>query len=56
MLARELNIEPTELPQLLDRYAATATQAIDPSARAYLQTFPSFADACSELGDGVLEG
>jgi hypothetical protein len=45
MLARELNIESAELPKVLDRYA-----------KGYLQTFPTFADACLELGDGVLEG
>lgn len=56
MLARELNIEPAGLPALLDRYAATATRASDPSANGYLQTFPAFSDACAELGNGVLEG
>jgi len=56
MLARELNIESAELPKVLDRYAATATQANDSNAKGYLQTFPTFADACLELGDGVLEG
>lgn len=56
MLARELNIEPAGLPALLDRYAATATQASDPDASGYLQTFPDFQDACADLGDGVLEG
>ncbi len=56
MLARELNIDAEDLPTLLDRYAATATQTADPNARGYLQTFPTFEDACSELGNGVLEG
>lgn len=56
ILARELNIEPAGLPPLLDRYAATATQASDPDANGYLEAFPAFADACAELGDGVLEG
>jgi len=56
MLARELNIESAELPKVLDRYAATATQVNDSDAKGYLQTFPTFADACLELGDGVLEG
>jgi hypothetical protein len=56
MLARELNIDPDGLPAVLDRYAATATQASDPDANGYLQTFPAFPDACAELGNGVLEG
>jgi hypothetical protein len=56
ILARELNIDVEGLPKLLDRYAATATQATDRDARGYLQTFDTFEDACVELGDGVLEG
>ncbi len=56
ILARELNLRLDELPKLLDRYAATAIQAIDRDGRGYLQTFDAFQDACDELGDGVLEG
>lgn len=56
VLARELNIDPAELPTILHRYAATATQAIVPDGKGYLQTFPNFEDACTDLGDGVLEG
>lgn len=56
LLAHELNIDPAELPTILDRYAATATQATCPEGNGYLQTFPNFPDACADLGDGVLEG
>lgn len=56
MLARELNIEAADLPKLLDRYAATSRKPSDYDASGYLQTFSTFAEACSELGDGVLEG
>jgi hypothetical protein len=56
MLARELNIEAADLPKLLDRYAATSRKAGDSDASGYLQTFSTFAEACAELGDGVLEG
>jgi len=55
-LARELNIDIEELPKLLDRYAATAVQAIARDARGYLQSFGTFQEACVQLGDAVLEG
>lgn len=56
MIARELNIDTADLPKLLDKYAATATKTIDSDAHGYLQTFPTFTEACSDLGDGALEG
>jgi hypothetical protein len=56
ILARELNIDAADIPKLLDRYAATSRKASDPDGSGHLQTFSTFAEACSELGDGVLEG
>jgi len=56
VLARELNSGPAELPAILDRYAATATQASTLDGKGYIQTFSTFEEACADLGDGVLEG